>query len=75
MQDVKRAPKNLLALAVGIKQNVSVNAIIEKVAIHPLKDSCFEKWLISLGFILKNSVQKGLNVFSPKPVESIAFCS
>lgn len=28
--DVKRAPKNLLALAVGIKQNVSVNAIIEK---------------------------------------------
>lgn len=28
--DVKQAPKNLLALAVGIKQNVSVNAIIEK---------------------------------------------
>ena len=31
LQDVQQAPKNLLAMAVGIKQNASVNAIIEKV--------------------------------------------
>lgn len=33
VQDVKNVPKNLLALAVGIKQNMSVNAIVKKVVI------------------------------------------
>jgi hypothetical protein len=32
LQDLPVKPKNLLALAVGIKQNASVNAIIQKVS-------------------------------------------
>lgn len=36
LQDVQQAPKNLLAMAVGIKQNASVNAIIEKVGLESL---------------------------------------
>lgn len=36
LQDVQQAPKNLLAMAVGIKQNASVNAIIEKVGLEYL---------------------------------------
>lgn len=36
LQDVQQAPKNLLAMAVGIKQNASVNSIIEKVGLGSL---------------------------------------
>ncbi len=39
LQDLPVKPKNLLALAVGIKQNASVNAIIQKVS-----QSQFPKW-------------------------------
>jgi hypothetical protein len=33
VQDIENVPRNLLALAVGIKQRLSVDAIVKKVVI------------------------------------------